>query len=185
MRWTASLAGLVLFACAAVEPDLLGPFPADAAAARGRLVEAHRAGPVRIEVYNAPRGLPPARVASLAAMGVSGLSVRFAVEDAPPQPRLVLRFGGGEADALCTAPEVEPEPGTEVGAPLRLVAAFCDGRTAIAALTGIAAGPDAAAVERLVWRTTDRLFPDDYEDRYGLRLFGDRIRIGLSGEFGF
>ncbi len=181
MRWTALLACLVVGGCAAVEPDLVGPFAADAAAARDRLMEAHRDGPVRIEVRSAPTGLPPARVASLAATGVTGLSVRFALDGAPPEPRLVLQFGGGDPYALCAG----PAPESDTGAPLRLLAAFCDGPRTIAALAGTAAGPDARAVERLVWRATERLFPDDYEDRYGLRLFGDRIRFGLSGEFGF
>lgn len=182
MRLTVTLACLVLAGCAAVEPAVVGPFPADAAAARKRLVEAHRDGPVRIEVHEAPRGLPPARVAGLAATGVSGLSVRFALDDAPPEPRLVLRFGPGDPYTLCAGPE--PDAGTAT-VPLHLLAAFCDGPRTIAALAATAAGPDPRAVERLVWRTTDRLFPDDYEERYGLRLFGDRIRFGLSGEFGF
>lgn len=181
MRWTAGLACLLVAGCAAVEPDIVGPFPAEAAAARARLVAAHRDGPVRIEVRGAPRGLPPARVASLAATGVSGLSVRFALGDAPAEPRLVLEFGRGDPYALCAGPASETDP----DARLHLLGAFCDGPRAIAALAATAAGPDARAVERLVWRTTDRLFPDDYEQRYGLRLFGDRVRFGLSGEFGF
>jgi hypothetical protein len=181
MRWTAVLACLLVAGCAAVEPDIVGPLPAEAATARARLVAVHRDGPVRIEVHDAPTGLPPARVASLAATGVSGLSVRFALAGAPPEPRLVLQFGRGDPYALCVAPAAE----RDTGAPLHLLAAFCDGPRTIAALAATAAGPDARAVERLVWRATDRLFPDDYEERYGLRLFGDRVRFGLSGEFGF
>jgi hypothetical protein len=181
MRWTVSIACLAIAGCAAVEPVLVGPFPADAAAARDRLVEARRDGPVRIEVGDAPQGLPPVRVASLAATGVTGLSVRFALDGAPPEPRLVLRFGEGDPYALCGGAETE----TGARAPLHLLAAFCDGPRTIAALAATAAGPDARAMERLVWRATDHLFPDDYEERYGLRLFGDRVRFGLSGEFGF
>jgi hypothetical protein len=37
--------------------------------------------------------------------------------------------------------------------------------------------------ERLVWRATARLFPDDYADSYGFDLFG--LRVGLGGSFGF
>jgi hypothetical protein len=181
MRRATPLAWLLVAGCAAVEPEIAGPFPADAAAARERLVAARAAGEVRLEVRDAPPTLPPARVAALAATGISALSVTFAVDGGPPQPRLVLQFGEADPYELCTGPPaVEPGP-----PPLRLAAAFCDGETTLAALAATAAGPDQGAVDRLVWRTTDRLFPDDYESRYGLHLFGERMRFGLDGSYGF
>lgn len=181
MRCLIALACLTIVGCAAVEPEIVGPFPADAAAARDRLVEARQLGEVLIEVRGAPSSLPPSRVASLAATGVSALSVDFVVEAGPPQPRLVLQFGAADPYELCAdPPPVQPGP-----PPLRLAAAFCDGATPVAALAATAAGAEQEAVERLVWRTTDRLFPDDYESRYGWRLFGERVRFGLSGSYGF
>lgn len=181
MRRSVLAVVLLLAGCAAVEPAIVGPFPGDAAAARARLVEARQAGEIRLEVRGAPAGLPPSRVAALAATGISGLDVRFAPDAGPAEPRLVLQFGAGDPDQLCASP---PAPGP-TRLPLRLAAAFCDGGQALAALAATAASAEPAAAERLVWRTTDRLFPDDYEERYGLRLFGDRIRLGLGGSFGF
>jgi hypothetical protein len=63
------------------------------------------------------------------------------------------------------------------------MAAFCDGGRHVADATGEAAGSGPAEARRLVWRTTGRLFPDDYADTYGFNLFG--LRVGLSGAFGF
>ena len=184
----ACLALPALAACAA-EPDLGRPFGADARDARQGLAAAAERGPVRLVVLDPPASFglgtaAEAMAARLAAEGVSGRTVRFAADAASPEPHLVLAFGmppGTEPGTLCggTAPA-----GMGV-LPQRLTAVWCDGPRAVADLSGTAGGTSPADTERLVWRATARLFPDDYEDSYGWNLFGDRLRVGLGGSFGF
>ena len=106
--------------------------------------------------------------------------MQFAV-DAPELPRLILSFMRVDAEKLCTSP-AEPE---RQESPARLTAAFCSADGALAGVSGTAGGPNLEDTERLVWRTTAFLLPDDYPDTYGLHLFGDWLRIGVNGSFGF
>ena len=73
------------------------------------------------------------------------------------------------ARRVCTAASL-PEP-VPAAPPLRLQAIFCDGGAFIADASAVAEGTTAADVERLIWRTTGRLFPDDWQDTYGIRSF--------------
>jgi hypothetical protein len=160
------LAVLAVSACAA--PTVrLGP-DADPRAARRLLEEAAATGPVRLEVNGPPRAADGAltvpEIAEQAARGVRGLAVRFA--DVPGtaagSARLLLLF--------------DPPPAAE--GPLRLQAVFCAGGAALADATATTEGRTRADAERLIWRTTGRLFPDDYPDTYGFDLFGRRAGVG-------
>lgn len=179
-------AALLLAACAATPPIQLGP-EADPRAARRLLAEAAAAGPVRL-VDNLPPGagvLPRPTIEAEAARGVPNLAVRFA---APPTARgaarLLLLFDPPPdlpPIRACNAAAL-PAPAPD-GARTRLQAVFCDGGTYLADASGTATGRDPDAMRRLVWRTTARLFPDDYPDTYGFDLFGNRV--GIGGSFGF
>ncbi|HET6469371.1 MAG TPA: hypothetical protein VFG43_13440 [Geminicoccaceae bacterium] len=181
-------AGCGLVACAA-EPALRTTPESSYAAARRLLVERAAAGPVQVEIERPPAALGaagPARqeIARLAAEGVRGLRPTLTPEPVPG-PTLVLAFDTSpvvSGTAVCAGerPPLVPAPPGEV----RLRAVFCDGGLPVAETLGVAeASP--AAVERLIWRSTALLFPDDYPERYGFNLFGDRLRFGLGGSFGF
>lgn len=173
---------LVLASCAG-EPQIQRLPGAADVSARGLLAEAAKAGPVPALILGAPATLPPARVAGLAASGISGLDVRFAPIAAPTAgPHLVLLFDPppaltGREACLATASD------GATGERPRLAAVFCRGGEPVAEVEGSAAGPGTRAVERLVWQSAARLFPDDYADTYGLNLFGWRLTFG--GAFGF
>ena len=47
------------------------------------------------------------------------------------------------------------------------------------------AASSGGASERLIWRMTGRLVPDDYQQTYGLNVFGGNFGVGLGGTFGF
>ena len=175
-----AFAGLVLVACAG-EPEISRPFAGEAAKARRLLVAAAR-GPVRLDMSGLPPTLVPQDAARLAAEGVSGAAVTFTLDAPAAAPRLLLAFDPVTADPLrlCAA-----APASRPVSLHRLTAVLCDGSRPVASVDAIAAGPTASDTERLVWRTTARLFPDDYPDTYGLNLFGSRLRVGVGGSFGF
>ena len=62
---------------------------------------------------------------------------------------------------------------------------FCDGQRGCGRGQRHRRRPEPKDTERLVWRTTAFLLPDDYADTYGLHLFGDWLRLGVNGSFGF
>jgi hypothetical protein len=179
---------LSLVGCAAPTPVRPGP-EADTGAARALLAEAAAAGPVRLEANALPatRGgaLTERGVESAAARGVRGLDVRFAQPPEASGPaRLLLLFDpppGPRPTQACNAAEL-PAP-LPTGLPLRLRAVFCNGGGYVADAEATASGRTRGEVERLIWRTTGALFPDDYPDSYGVDLFGHRV--GFSGSFGF
>jgi hypothetical protein len=182
-------AALLLAALAAApvgcagEPRIDRPFAAEAAEARRLRVEAAARGPVRLELDGLPPSLGPERAAELAAAGVSGVTVTFATEAASSSPRLVLAFDlppQVDTARLCAMP-----PPSAPTTPHRLTAVLCQQERAVAAVSGVAAAGAPADAERLVWRTTAMLFPDDYPDTYGFNLFASRLRLGLGGSFGF
>jgi hypothetical protein len=186
----ASLLVLAVAACAA-PPVRLGP-DADPQAARRLLEEAAAAGPVRLEVNRPPRTadggtLTVPEIAEQAARGLRGLDARFAEPPAAAGPaRLLLLFDpppGGLQPRLACGADALPTP-APVG-PLRLQAVFCEGGAAIADATAAAEGRTRADARRLVWRTTGRLFPDDYPETYGFDLFGRRVGVGVGGTFGY
>jgi hypothetical protein len=174
--------GLGLAACAG-EPELRAPDWPTSLAARQALVAATERGPVPLEILGAPATLTPERIAALAAEGVPALTVHFSLAEAEPGTRLRLVFGdsGPAPEEACgELPKLAP-----ASPPVALTAALCDGDAAVAGIRGRAAGPTVADTERLIWRSTARLFPDDYPETYGFNLFGSRIRLGLFGSFGF
>jgi hypothetical protein len=174
--------------CAASTPVRLGP-DADARAARSLLARAAAAGPVRLETNGPPPRLSEGALTrdeleAQAARGVRGLAVRFGEPPAASGPaRLLLLFdppAGFRPALACNAgelPPAVPEPDAT-----RLQAVFCDGGAYVADASSTVDGRGAAEVERLVWRTTGRLFPDDYQETYGFDLFGNRV--GFSGYLG-
>jgi hypothetical protein len=185
----ASLLFLAIVACAA-PPVRLGP-DADPRAARWLLEEAAAAGPVRLEVNGPPRTmdgtLAVPEIAEQASRGVSGLDLRFAgVPDPAGSARLLLLFdpppGGLQPRVACAAAALPPPVPEGL---LRLQAVFCEGGAAIADATAATEGRTRVDAERLVWRTTGRLFPDDYPETYGFDLFGHRVGIGVAGTFGY
>jgi hypothetical protein len=179
---------LIVAACA-IEPEIRANPDSNLTAARRLLAERSAVGPVHVVIERPPALLGEGEearraVARLAAEGVRGLSPEFTA-DPVPGPTLVLAFDTGPAVPLARvcAPERPPLPAAGA-ADVRLRAVFCDGGIPVAEVTG-AAPPTRDAAERLVWRSTARLFPDDYPERYGLNLFGDRLRFGLGGSYGF
>lgn len=179
---------LLLAAACAPDPIALGA-GADPRLARSRLAERAAAGPVRLDINATPAmaggTLTPSEIGEAAARGIRGLPVRFTSEPtAPATSRLVLLFdpvAPASPARICAAdllPPAAPAPDRQ-----RLQAVFCDNGLPLADVTATA--PGGAAPERLIWRTTARLFPDDYADTYGLNLFGSRVRVGVDGTFGF
>jgi hypothetical protein len=177
-----AMAGLA--GCAG-DPVRLGP-DSDPRAARTLLKEVAAAGPVRLELNQAPRAadgtLTAERAAEQAARGIKGLDARFAQPPAAKGPaRLVLLFDPPQdvrPQRVCGADLL---PSAVPGAwPHRLQAVFCDGGAFVADATSATEGRALADLDRLVWRTTGRLFPDDYPDTYGFNLFGHRVTLGGS-----
>lgn len=179
---------LALAACST--PDVaLGP-DSDPGLARNQLREAAAQGPVRLEVNGLPAttggALSAEAVARAAAQGVVGIPVTFAEDPAlPVAPRLVLLFDPGpnpvDPDFACSRqalPAVVPSSG-----PLELQAVFCSAPLAVASAKAASEERTPAAAERLIWRTTRTLFPDDYDETYGFNLFGWRVRPGASASF--
>jgi hypothetical protein len=181
-----TLALLAAGGCA--RPELAASPERDRLGARRALAAAAAAGPVPLVVAGAPPGsLDPSGLPALAARGAAGLDPRFATTPASAASdtdRLVLWFdpppGAAAADACRPAPP--PGPAATGGAP-SLLAAWCEDAYAAASVAGAAAGAGPEDVERLVWRATQRLFPDDYGETYGLDLFGWRVRLGGSASF--
>ncbi len=164
------------------DPEISRPFPAEAAEARRLLVEASARGPVRLDLPGLPATLTPAEAARLASDGIPAASIAFATDAPAASPRLLLAFDTLAADPadLCAGlARIVPT------SPHRLQAVLCEGGRSVASVSGSAAGPDAADTERLVWRTTGQLFPDDYPETYGLNLFPSWLRVGVGGSFGF
>lgn len=175
----AALLLTTLAGCASA-PVTLGP-DSDPRVARELLVSAARSGPIRLDVNSLPSatdgGLTMQEVAAEAARGIQGLNVRFEPPAAAsPGPgsgaRLLLLFDPPPDVAPRVACVAANPPAPVAQSPARLQALFCDGGTFIADVTGTAEGDRLAQTRRLIWRTTARLFPDDYADTYGLRQLG-------------
>lgn len=178
LRWIAGVLLALPVACAGTqgsEITVLG----DPAGARRLLAGAAEQGAVPLVVRGNPDWLTPSRIAGLAGRGVRGLDVAFAPQDAAAQGhRLVVALAApGPAAGLCAAPPAAPSGSTE------LQAAFCEGRQAVAVTRADATGLAPRDLERLLWRSTARLFPDDYAETYGLDLFGWRVRLGGEASF--
>lgn len=175
-------------------PDVsIGPV-GDSSAARDTLADALKSGPVRAQIFGDPYGLDPARqdilVASAIGDGVQGIKARFTADPGlygGEQPRLVVILNP-QADPptsqACHGPEqIRTAPATDE---LTLLAAFCQGDNLInaARADGAVTGPTDQRLKRLLWQTGGVLFPDNYEQTYGLDLIPG-VNIGIGGSFGF
>lgn len=176
------LAASVPLAGCAGPADLAGSPEGERRYARRALAAASAAGPVPLVVAGDPAPLAAADLPRLAADGVRGLDPRFEAGPASAGERLVLWFDPPAEASGALACGAGPL-GASPGASPRLLAAWCEGEAPAATVRGEAAAPGRAEAERLVWRATARLFPDDYADTYGFNLFG--LRVGLGGSVGF
>lgn len=186
----AVLASLVLAACAA-QPDVETSALTDGVAARRQLEEQVERGPVPIVILgDLPGAAPAARdrlVAEAMARGVRGIDVTFAPGAAAPAlaPRLVvvLEPGRGPPETLCRDPEARAAgPGDRT---LTVAAAYCRGEAALNTVQVTAEATSPSAVERLLWRSANALFPDDYAETYGFDILPDWLDLGIGGSFGF
>lgn len=168
---------LTTLAGCANAPVTLGP-DSDPRVARELLASAARSGPIRLDVNGLPRAADGAltlpEVAAEAARGIQGMNVRFEPPAAAsPGPgsgaRLLLLFDPPADVAPRVACIADTVPVPVPQSPARLQALFCDGGTFIADATSTAEGDRLALTRRMIWRTTARLFPDDYASTYGLR----------------
>lgn len=151
-------------------------------------------GPVRAQIFGDPYGLDPARqerlVTAAFGEGVQGVEARFSADPglyADEQPRLVIVLNprsdppGAET---CRAPErIRTAPAIDE---LTLLAAFCAGDRLVngARAESEIAGPADQRLKRMFWQTAGVLFPDNYQNEYGIDIIPG-LNIGLGGSFGF
>ena len=181
----------ILSACG---PDVsVGPV-GDGTAARDLLITALEKGPVRAQVFGDPYGLDPARqdilVASNIGDGVQGIDARFSADPglyADDQPILVVILNpqiSPPPSKACSGPEQirTTPPGEEIA----VLAAFCQNGKLINAARADAtiSGPTDQRLKRLLWQTGAVLFPDDYEQSYGVDIIPG-VNVGVGGSFGF
>ena len=179
---TLHLAVLLPMLAACAGPRVTGSPEPDRQQARRMLADMAGTGPVPLVILGDPSPLAKADLPALAARGIVGLKPGFALADAAASERLVLWFdppSGVDGRSACAGAEAVSTP---AGAP-RLLAAWCEGAQPVAEVAGITADGSGAAAGRLVWQATQRLFPDDYADRYGFSVLGWRIRLGGSASF--
>jgi hypothetical protein len=177
--------GLGLTACAN-DPTFRGAEPiGDPKLARAHLQVMAEAGPVPAEMRQLPDTLTPDETAANAARGVPFQKVIFTPVLVPPAriegARLVLWFNGPRvaADVCAGRATIQPIPRRRP----ELSAAWCEGTTAVAGLVGEAADQSRNSMQRLIWQTTARLFPDTYIDNTGFDMWGLNVRPG--GSVGF
>jgi len=180
------LVGLLLLACGrGADPD---------AQNQARRALRAAAEPVLLVLHGNPFETDQARLNGLIstemAAGISGMSTRFTTSPeraAAPEPRLVMilnPLSEPAPDILCAAPaSVATAPATDQ---IRIAAAFCDRDQVLGAARTEAAvaGPTDQRFRRLLWRTANQVFPDDYEDTYGFGILPRSIDFGLGGIFG-
>ncbi len=185
------LAGAVLLAGCAQEAPRTGAPGEDA---RRALVEHHGEGPIRAVVRGNPFGMDETRLDGLVsqamAAGVAGLKVSFTTypDQTAPEPHLVVILNPAReppAAAACGAPEtVATTPAAET---LNVFALFCQGDQPLNAVHQEArvAGPTDRSFQRLLWRTSADLFPDDYANTYGFGILPRWLNFGIGGSAGF
>ena len=174
LRTTAfGLACLTLAGCAS-NPDVVLDPGSDPIEARQLLAAAAAEGPVLVTWRGEPPVSPPAMLRAVE-QGATGLSFT-ATREGNAARRFVFDFTGGST-SLCGDPFQE----RSTLRPFAVKAAFCDGARAVS----MAGSESGGASERLIWRMTGRLVPDDYQQTYGLNVFGGNFGVGLGGTFGF
>lgn len=177
LRSRCSLIGLALLAislaaCSA-GPEINVAPAADVREARLLLVETAAEGAVQVDW----RGQPPLSPSSLlraVEQGVRGMEITASASGDAAR-RFVFDFSG-ELAPLCGDAVATDEAGLE---PELIRAAFCDGERVVASAVVAFEGDPA----RLIWRLTDQLVPDDYEESYGLDLLGNRVGVGGGVSF--
>ena len=186
-RWSlVGLIGLLLLGCGrGTDPDAQNQ-------ARRALAAAEE--PVLLVLEGNPFEMDEARLNGLVsheiAAGVSGMRTSFTTSPAAaaaPEPRLVVILNPQSEPApatACTAPgSVATAPASE---PLRIVAVFCRGDEVLGATRSeaVVGGPIDQRFRRLLWRTANQLFPDDYAETYGFGILPRSLDFGLGGGFG-
>jgi hypothetical protein len=155
------------------------------------LAERTEQGPVLAAVIGNPFAMDETRldrmVTDAMAAGVEGMSVDFTTDPAQAaaaEPRLVVLLNPAAdptGSAACRNPTlVQTLPG---GDELRVLAAFCDGATALGSVEAqdTVRGPTDRSFQRLLWRTAGALFPDDYAETYGFGLLPNSFDFGFGG----
>jgi hypothetical protein len=184
-RWPlVGLIGLLLLGCGrGTDPDAQNQ-------ARRALAAAEE--PVLLVLEGNPFETDQARLNGLIshemAAGVSGMRTSFTTSAAAaPEPRLVVILNPQSEPApatACAAPgSVATAPARE---PLRIVAVFCRGDQVLGATRSeaVVGGPIDQRFRRLLWRTANQLFPDDYAETYGFGILPRSLDFGLGGSFG-
>jgi hypothetical protein len=162
--------------------------------ARQALAEARKQGPIRAVVAGNPFGMDEVRLDTLVtqamAEGVSGLDVSFTTypdQAAVVEPHLVVILNPAREPptaAACRAPEtVTTTPASDT---LDVFAVFCQADQPLDAVSesGRVAGPTDRNFQRLLWRTSAALFPDDYAQTYGFGILPRWFNLGVGGSFG-
>jgi hypothetical protein len=158
---------------------------------RQTLAERTEQGAVLAVVIGNPFAMDETRLDSMVtdamAAGVSGMSVDFttdSVQAAAAEPRLVVLLNPAAdptGSAACRNPTlVRTLPG---GDDLRVLAAFCNGADSLGSVEAqdTVNGPTDRRFQRLLWRTSAALFPDDYAQTYGFGLLPDSFDFGFGG----
>ena len=184
-RSSVLLAGLLVGCASGTGPDAAND-------ARRALAAAEE--PVLMTLVGNPFQIDQARLQALVsnelARGVTGMSAAFtssAERAAAPEPHLVVVLNPVNEPALaalCLAPETIPTaPADEQ---VQVLAAFCRGDQVLnaARTEAVVAGPTDQSFRRLLWRTSDALFPDDYAETYGFGILPRWLDFGVGGSFG-
>ncbi len=184
------LAGGLLSGCAQEAPRTGAP----GEDARRALAEHRRQGPIQTLVLGNPFAMDQSRLDSLVtqamAEGVTGLEVAFTAhpeQAAAAEPHLVVVLNPAReppAFAACRDPQaIGTLPAAET---LKVFAAFCQGDRPLDAVQeeGRVAGPTDRNFQRLLWRTSGALFPDDYPSSYGFGFLPRWLNLGVGGSFG-
>jgi hypothetical protein len=152
------------------------------------LVERTEQGAIPAVIVGNPFDMDESRLDSLVtqamAAGVTGVSVDFTTDlsqAAAPEPRLVVALnpaGDPPGSAACRNPTMLQT--LPAGDELRVLAAFCDGPNPLGSVEAqdAVSGPTDRRFERLLWRTSSALFPDDYEQTYGFGLLPNQFDFG-------
>jgi hypothetical protein len=170
---TLAAAVLALAACAS-PPDVAVDPGSDPNAARVLLAEAAAEGPVLVTWRGEPP-LPTPQFLHAVERGATGIGFD-ATAEGDASRRFIFDFTGGSR-SLCG----DPTEDRSALRPYLVKAAFCDGERAVA----MAATDPTGDPERLIWRLTGRLVPDNYPQTYGFNVFGGNFGVGLGTTFGF
>jgi hypothetical protein len=173
--------------------ELAGPVAGELGGARRALVQTAEEGAVPLVILGQWPGLPreerDAFVSEALASGVRGVDVTFAPagEGSAAAERLVVSLGRQHVSAperLCQE-LLTGGAATPGGTGLAVAAAYCRADEALDAVGGTLADAGFRAQQRLLWRTSAALFPDDYAETYGFDLLPDWLGVEAGGSVGF